>query len=100
MSARRELYQELMRGGPHSPDRSDRASQLIDDFVHELAEKLREAHNSQRPYSHLGLWCRPEFDCGTSKLIDTIDPLKSCKLGCGCACHEADPSPCDDCTGA
>lgn len=39
MSAREELYSALMRGGPHSPDRSEKASAFIDAYAHELAEK-------------------------------------------------------------
>lgn len=42
MSARRALYVELMSKGPHSPDRSERASELIDDFVRELVEEGRK----------------------------------------------------------
>ncbi|MEV6547912.1 hypothetical protein AB0M57_04285 [Streptomyces sp. NPDC051597] len=40
MTARRDLYAVLMAGGPHSPDRSEKASQLIDEF---RAEVLAEA---------------------------------------------------------
>jgi hypothetical protein len=41
MSARERLYAALMRGGSHSPDRSERASQLLDAHAHELAEEIR-----------------------------------------------------------
>ncbi|WP_371666006.1 hypothetical protein OG306_33300 [Streptomyces sp. NBC_01241] len=41
MSAREELYAALMKGGPHSPDRSEKASYLIDNLLHEEAEKIR-----------------------------------------------------------
>lgn len=44
MISRKELYTALMCGGPHSPDRSERASRLIDNFAHELAEKIRERY--------------------------------------------------------
>lgn len=43
MSARDELYAEVMSGGTHSPDRSERASALIDAYAHELAEKIRSS---------------------------------------------------------
>jgi hypothetical protein len=35
MNARRDLYAELMAGGPHSPDRSEKASALIEAFAAE-----------------------------------------------------------------
>lgn len=42
MSARRDLYAALMAGGPHSPDRSEKASERIDAFRAEvLAEGAR-----------------------------------------------------------
>lgn len=41
MSAREDLYAALMKGGPHTPDRSERASALLDAYTHEVAEKLR-----------------------------------------------------------
>lgn len=41
MSAREELYAALMKGGHHSPDRSEKASYLIDNLLHEEAEKIR-----------------------------------------------------------
>jgi len=40
VSARGALYAALMQGGPHSPDRSEKASSLIGAF---RAEVLREA---------------------------------------------------------
>lgn len=43
VSAREKLYAAVMRGGPHSPDRSEQASALIDAFAHELAEEIRQA---------------------------------------------------------
>ena len=36
MNARRDLYAALMAGGPHSPQRSEKASELIDAFRAEL----------------------------------------------------------------
>jgi hypothetical protein len=42
VSARERLYSALMVGGSHSPDRSERASRLIDAYAHELAERIRE----------------------------------------------------------
>jgi hypothetical protein len=46
VSAREELYATLMRGGPHSPDRSEKASMLLDAYAHELAEKQRARANA------------------------------------------------------
>lgn len=47
MSARKELYAALMRGGPHSPDRSEKASALLDAHAAEVrAEALREAQDA------------------------------------------------------
>lgn len=48
MSARSELYAALMHGGPHSPDRSEKASMLIDAYAHELAEKIRAGWDETR----------------------------------------------------
>jgi hypothetical protein len=44
LEARRAaLYAQLMAGGPHSPQRAEKASQLIDGFAHALAEVQRDA---------------------------------------------------------
>jgi hypothetical protein len=43
VTAREELYAAVMSGGYHSPDRSEKASAIIDAFAHELAEKIRNS---------------------------------------------------------
>lgn len=56
MNARRDLYAALMAGGPHSPDRSEKASEKIDAHRAEvlaevtawLIKKAREFHASSR----------------------------------------------------
>ncbi|WP_405747687.1 hypothetical protein [Streptomyces canus] len=40
MSARRDLYAALMAGGPHSPERSEKASRLIDAFAAEVRDEI------------------------------------------------------------
>lgn len=64
---------------------------VLADYRHELAEKIRS-------------WVGPEFVqeryfIGVTDAADLIDPEKRCKTGCACACHTADPSPCDGCSG-
>jgi hypothetical protein len=49
----------------------------------ELAAVQREAHNTMRPYSHGGLPCKQEWDCGTRRLIDLIDPTRSAAAPAG-----------------
>jgi hypothetical protein len=55
-----------MAGGPHSPERSEKASARIDAFAHELAEKIRNSERL-RDYTddHMG-------DC--NEAADEIDP--------------------------
>jgi hypothetical protein len=66
VSAREKLYAAVMRGGPHSPDRSEQASACIDAFAHELAEEIRNSE-SLRDFTddHMG-------DCNAA--ADLIDP--------------------------
>lgn len=40
----------------------------------ELAQQQRAAHDTQRPYFHFGLACKPDWDCGVRRIIDLIDP--------------------------
>lgn len=50
MNARRDLYAALMAGGPHSPQRSERASELIDAFVAEVRnEAADDVHRAELP---------------------------------------------------
>jgi hypothetical protein len=42
VNARDELYAALMAGGPHSPDRSEKASALIDAFRDVVVDGLVE----------------------------------------------------------
>lgn len=64
---------------------------VLADYDHGLAEKIRQEADRYIP--------------GTMKhrvvrlAADLIDPEVSCASGCTCACHSADPSPCDDCQG-
>lgn len=67
MSARKQLYAALMNGGPHSPQRSESASALIDAFAHELAERQRKAYAGEGPDEDN--WIRTPFDAA-----DLIDP--------------------------
>jgi DNA repair exonuclease SbcCD ATPase subunit len=53
MNARRDLYAELMAGGPHSPDRSEKASALIDAFAAEA--RVHSAEPREAP-AHGKLW--------------------------------------------
>ncbi|MEU0159004.1 hypothetical protein ABZ154_09215 [Streptomyces sp. NPDC006261] len=68
MGAREELYAALMKGGPHSPDRSEKASHLIDDLLHEEAEKIRE--DSKSSLVQQG----GKFQAGEVHAADLIDP--------------------------
>ena len=43
----------------------------------ELAAVQRKAHDEQRPYFHMGLPCKPEYDCGVRSVIDLIDPTRT-----------------------
>jgi hypothetical protein len=89
---RAALYARLMEGGPHSPERSEKASKLIDDYTHALAEVQRDAiGNTDDPVFYEG-------EAGW--LPNLIDPAVVCPPGCDCDCHVADTSPCDDCTAA
>lgn len=49
MTARRDLYAALMAGGPHSPERSEKASALIDAVLaeefHQAADEIDRAQN-------------------------------------------------------
>jgi hypothetical protein len=58
----------------------------IDAYAHELAEKQRAVLEA-----YPGIL--------EPALISVIDPEVSCAPACACLCHEADPSPCDDCVG-
>jgi hypothetical protein len=60
---------------------------LVDDFAHELAEKIRDAGEAQVGWGQ-----------AMRQAADLIDPQRHCQAWCGCLCHDADPSPCDDCT--
>ena len=72
---RRALYSAVMEGGPHSPDRSERAGALIDDFVHSLAEKQREElRGPDGTLCDCGLdYC---LSCDIQAVINLIDPKK------------------------
>jgi hypothetical protein len=95
VSAREKLYAGLMRGGPHSPDRSEKASMLIDAYAHELAEKQRRFARETVGGGAVGAVCLRAIDGAA----DLIDPEVSCGGYCSCICHAVDPSPCDDCSG-
>ncbi|MFD5491559.1 hypothetical protein ACFWH4_01120 [Streptomyces sp. NPDC127091] len=43
----------------------------------ELAALQRKAHDEQRPHFHMGLPCKPEYDCGVRSVIDLIDPTQA-----------------------
>ncbi|MFE0472578.1 hypothetical protein ACFW2V_13285 [Streptomyces sp. NPDC058947] len=47
----------------------------------ELAAIQRKAHDTMRPYSHGGQPCKPEWDCGSRRLIDLIDPTRRVPTG-------------------
>lgn len=50
MTARRDLYAALMAGGPHSPERSEKASHLIDAFAAELRDEIvADIHHAELP---------------------------------------------------
>lgn len=50
MSARRDLYAAVMAGGPHSPQRSEKASELIDAFAAEVrSEVADDVHRAELP---------------------------------------------------
>lgn len=72
MSAREELYAALMAGGPHSPERSEKASARIDTFAHQLAERQRAEHDASN--YHMGQPCKEKFRCTVRDLINQIDP--------------------------
>lgn len=40
----------------------------------EIAEMLRREHDTMRPYAHMGLPCRPEYECGAARLISLVWP--------------------------
>jgi hypothetical protein len=80
MSARERLLDVL--NGNYRP--LEPLESLIDAYAHELAEKIRADELCSKPYH------REHF----ARLIDP----EACKPGCTCACHTADPSPCDDCS--
>lgn len=98
MTAREELYAALMSGGPHSPDRSEKASARIDAY---RAEELRDV--GWVPCSPKWLVAHPD-ECGTALridgtgdvshwhprltradvLIEAADALDRQSCGCGC----------------
>jgi hypothetical protein len=50
VNARQALYAAVMKGGPHSPDRSEKASELIDAFAAEVrAEAAADVHRAELP---------------------------------------------------
>lgn len=59
----------------HTPEQAEHAAKtVLRDHAHQLAEEQRKAHDELRPYSHMGLPCTPEYECGTRRVIDLIDP--------------------------
>lgn len=47
---------------------------VLDEHAAHLVEQQRTAHDTLRPYAHMGQPCKPEYDCGVRKVIDVIDP--------------------------
>jgi hypothetical protein len=86
MNAREELYAALMAGGPHSPERSGKASALIEAFAYQMAEKVRRIPMGA-----------PEAQRIRDLCADAVHLGASCGTDCTCLCHLVDPSPCDDC---
>ena len=43
----------------------------------EMAAVQRNAHDTMRPYFHLGQPCSPDFDCQVARVIDLIDPTRA-----------------------
>jgi hypothetical protein len=75
MDARAVLYAALMRGGPHSPDRSERASALLDAYAHELAEKVLALRGSVPDLKARQLF-KDGYDAALMVAALTIDPEK------------------------
>lgn len=96
MSARDEALDLLEKMLPreHAKAYRELFSKRFDAYAHELAEKQR-AHITALITEH-GIGYSDEGWFGAA---DLIDPHLSCWTGCGCVCHTADPSPCDDCSG-
>lgn len=42
----------------------------------EIVKLQRTAHDTRRPYFHMGLPCRSEYRCGVTAVIDLADPTK------------------------
>ncbi|HEX5567421.1 MAG TPA: hypothetical protein VFY14_10945 [Streptomyces sp.] len=63
MSARKDLYAALMQGGPHSPDRSEKASAMLDAFRGEEQALLRaELEAARREIPSLWILEYPGYD--------------------------------------
>lgn len=60
----------------------------------ELAAVQRNAHDELRPFSHMGLPCKPDYDCGVRMVIDLIDPTRTVPAA-GCVVSAA-PTQTDD----
>lgn len=43
----------------------------------ELAAVQYKAHDTNRPYYHMGLPCMPDYSCGVRAVIDLINPTKT-----------------------
>ncbi|MFF8100113.1 hypothetical protein ACF07S_10110 [Streptomyces sp. NPDC016640] len=57
----------------HTPEQAEHAARtVLRDHAHQLAEQQRQAHD--RSSYHMGLSCKPEYDCGVAKMINLIDP--------------------------
>jgi len=79
----RDDFEGLWNRGEYS------VSELLDLYAHELAEKIRDAGEAQVGWGQ-----------AMRQAADLIDPQRHCQAWCGCLCHDAGPSPCDDCTGS
>lgn len=66
MNARAELYAALMAGGPHSPDRSEKASALIDSFrraeLRSIADHIWHAVSDTSEYGRGARWAAGEIE--------------------------------------
>ena len=69
MNARRDLYAALMAGGPHSPERSEKASRLIDAFAGEVRDEIvADIHYAELPKFPAG-----ETPENVSKVVRAVD---------------------------
>lgn len=71
MSAREELYSFAMVGKEHSPDISQKMSDRIDAFAHELAEKIRAASATCAVFRSEDMQARADHG---RRMADLIDP--------------------------